>query len=138
MLRIEIAGLAVSCILLTGGLHQDSIPRGLAFPSAETAASALVSAARAGDGKALVEILGPSADAFTSNDPDSDRRVWRDFANDASRKMRLAACRDRASAVTLLTGEHEWPLPIPIVRISGKWYFDTGRSAGRKKLKASH
>ncbi len=138
MLRIEMAGLAVACILLAVVLNRDSVRHGRAFPSADAAARALVSAARADDEKVLAEILGPSAESFLSPGSVGDRRIRRDFANQASRKMRLAACRGRTSAVTLLTGEHEWPLPIPIVRSGDAWYFDTGRSTGWEKLKASH
>jgi hypothetical protein len=32
----------------------------------------------------------------------------------------------------MLAGSDDWPLPIPIVEVNGKWYFDTAR--GRKAI----
>ena len=33
---------------------------------------------------------------------------------------------------TLQVGREHWPLPVPIVKIGGKWYFDT--KAGREEI----
>jgi hypothetical protein len=36
------------------------------------------------------------------------------------------------NSATLLIGSEDWPLPIPIVKRNGKWYFDT--KAGREEI----
>src|SRR5262249_23384385 len=122
MLRLGVIGLAVSGILLMGGLNSESVPQGRAFPSAEAAAEALISAAKADDLNGLMEILGPGADEFVALHPTADNRIRREFAAQAMQKVKLVTVRDRPGEMTLLTGEHEWPLPIPIVAIAGKWY----------------
>ena len=37
-----------------------------------------------------------------------------------------------ANRATLLIGNDEWPLPIPIVKKGGKWVFDT--KTGREEI----
>jgi hypothetical protein len=38
--------------------------------------------------------------------------------------MKLVPDPKEANAKTLLVGKDEWPLPIPIVKVKGQWYFD--------------
>jgi hypothetical protein len=104
-------------------------PGGKGFPSPDAAAQALVSAARADNANALIDILGPSAEAIVSTrDQVADRKGRRDFAVRASQKVKLVAYHGRRDAKTLLAGNDEWPLPIPIVEVQGKWYFDTAQA----------
>jgi hypothetical protein len=48
--------------------------------------------------------------------------------------MRLVPYRGRPNEKTLLAGNENWPLPIPIVEVNGKWYFDTAR--GKQEILA--
>ena len=38
----------------------------------------------------------------------------------------------KPNRATIIVGEEEWPLPIPLVKKNGKWYFDT--KAGRQEI----
>jgi hypothetical protein len=108
-------------------------PEGKAFPSADSAAKALIAAAKSDNAAGLIEILGPSAKSIvTTGDSVADRNARRAFAARATEKMRLAPMRGSKTAKTLLVGKDEWPLPIPIVEESGQWYFDTAR--GRQEI----
>src|SRR5262249_37727152 len=110
-----------------------AVPGGRAFPSPDAAARALVSAAKANDVNALIVILGPSArDIVSTRDRVADRKMRREFVARATEKMRVAPVRGRPNERTLLAGNDEWPLPIPIVRRNGKWYFDSAR--GRREI----
>jgi hypothetical protein len=78
------------------------------------------------DLEALMDILGPAAEQLVSDDRSADKRICRDFAAQAAQKVKLVAYAGRPAERTLLTGDQEWPLPIPIVQVSGNWYFATG------------
>jgi hypothetical protein len=116
-----------------GDALQPALPGGRPFPSAEAAAQALVAAAAADDVKALLEILGPAFAGLVSANPVADSRIRHDFAAQAAQKMRLVAQPGRQNEMTLLTGPKEWPLPVRIVELNGKWYFATGQSGRRRK-----
>jgi hypothetical protein len=104
------------------------MPGGRSFPSPEAAAKALVIAAKTNDVKALVEILGPSSmEIISTHDTVGDRNLRRRFANLASEKMRIVPSRGHPNERTILAGKEGWPMPIPIVRVGGRWYFDTAR-----------
>jgi Protein of unknown function (DUF2950) len=104
-------------------------PGGQAFASADAAAQALVKAAKADNENELIDILGPSAkDIVSTRDPVADRKVRHEFAARAAQKVKLVAYHGRRDQKTLLAGNDEWPLPIPIVQVNGKWYFDTAQA----------
>ena len=124
-LRLTLSGLALASTLSLGTVRP--VPGGKAFPSADAAAQALVSAAAADDLNGLLKILGPSAQNMMSGNSAADRRIRRDFAANAARKMKLVAYRGRPDECMLLTGEKEWRLPIPIVKVSDSWYFAVGQ-----------
>jgi len=103
-------------------------PDGKGFPSADAAAQALIKAANRDDAAGVIEILGPSAKSIvTTRDPVADRKRRHDFAARATRKMKLVPIPGKQNAKTLLVGQDEWPLPIPIVEVNGQWYFDTAQ-----------
>jgi hypothetical protein len=125
MHRFSVFLLAAAGALLLQGPSEAATPDGKGFPSADTAAQALVSAAKNDDVAGLIEILGPSAkNLVTTSDPVADRKVRRAFAARAAQKMSLVASHGIQHAKTLLVGKDEWPLPIPIVEENGEWYFD--------------
>ena len=103
------------------------------FESAQQAADALIQAAEAFDVAALKEILGPgSEDIVASQDPVQDKSRAVEFAAKAKEKHSVEVDPKNANSATLLIGNEEWPLPIPIVKRNGKWYFDT--KAGREEI----
>jgi Protein of unknown function (DUF2950) len=103
------------------------------FDTAQQAADALIQAAEAFDVSALKEILGPgSEDIVASEDPVQDKSRAAEFAAKAKEKHAIEVDPKNANSATLAIGNEEWPLPIPIVKRNGKWYFDT--KAGREEI----
>src|SRR3974390_1255820 len=114
-----------------------------AFKTPDEAASALVSAAKAGDMKALVTVLGPDGDDIVSSG---------DEVADAATRQKFVAAYDAKHQITMegdnkaivVIGQDDFPLPIPLVRKDGLWRFDTAagrgeilfRRIGQKELEA--
>jgi hypothetical protein len=106
---------------------------GKAFPTATAAAKALVEAAKSDNTVELIAILGPTAkDIVTTRDPVQDRKARREFVERVTQRMQVVPSRGRSNEMTMLVGHGNWPLPIPIVEVNGKWYFDMAR--GRKAI----
>jgi hypothetical protein len=103
------------------------------FDSARGAADALISAAIRYDVPALKEILGPDgADLVATKDPVQDRKQIEAFAANAREKNEVVPDAKNPNLATLVTGNEDWPAPIPIVRKGGKWLFDS--KAGRQEI----
>jgi len=101
------------------------------FKTAEEAADALVSAAKTGDRKAVLTVLGQKgADIVSSGDPVADASARNRVieAYDAKHEVVMEGT-DKA---VLIIGHEDWPFPIPLVRKDGTWRFDT--SAGREEV----
>jgi hypothetical protein len=98
------------------------------FGSPAEAAQALVDALSTSDDPEVEVILGPKGEKLLrSGDLVADDRArWR-FLGAYAKKHGIAQEND-AKAV-LHVGEEDWPLPIPIVRASGAWRFDTAAAA---------
>lgn len=97
-----------------------------AFNTPQEAAAALIQAAETYDVSALLEIFGPDGKDFISSaDSTRDKSVAAAFAAKAREKNIVTIdSRDKTRAV-LSVGEYDWPLPVPIVKKQGKWYFDS-------------
>ncbi|HYX67808.1 MAG TPA: DUF2950 domain-containing protein [Terriglobales bacterium] len=94
------------------------------FASPQAAADALIQAARDFDVPALREILGPgSEDIIASKDQVQDKERALAFVAKANEKNALQMASSKRAI--LVVGDAEWPLPIPIVKRQGKWYFNT-------------
>jgi hypothetical protein len=97
-----------------------------AFDTAEQAGDALIAAAETFDVAALKEILGPgSDDLVASEDAVQDKNRAAEFVAKAKEKHSIEVDAKNPNSASLLVGNDDWPLPIPIVKKSGKWYFDT-------------
>jgi hypothetical protein len=100
------------------------------FATPDLAAEALITAAETYDVSSLLQIFGPQGkDFIASSDSVHDMSTAHEFAEKARQKHSVVVNKTKA---TLLVGEDEWPLPIPIVNKQGKWYFDT--KAGRDEI----
>ncbi|HSC93781.1 MAG TPA: DUF2950 domain-containing protein, partial [Burkholderiales bacterium] len=113
------------------------------FATPEDAAAAFVAAAKSGDARAMRDVLGPGSESIVqSGDAVSDRRGRERFVQAYGEANKLVRQGD-AKAI-LLVGKDEWPLPIPIVKDSAGWRFDTeqgkdeilNRRIGRNELAA--
>ena len=125
MRYLNIAVFAVAVELLAGIPLDAATPEGRGFASADAAAKALVSAAKSGDVTELIAIMGPaSKEILTTSDPVADQQMRRKFAARAAEKMKVVPDTKEKNAMILLVGKDDWPLPIPIVKVNGKWHFD--------------
>src|SRR5215470_6585590 len=103
------------------------------FKTPEAAADALVSAARSGDRKTVLTILGPgSQELVSSGDPVADDNVKQEFL--AAYDIQHRVVTESGKPATLVIGKNDWPFPIPIVQRDGQWSFDT--AAGREEILA--
>ena len=130
---LVLAVLAAALICLPANLataaHQSSEQVAVAqkgFAKPQEAADALIKAAEAFDVTALLEIFGPDGkDLVTTQDPVQDKNNSLAFAAAAREKQSLAKDPSDKNRYILSVGNQDWPLPIPIVKRSGKWFFDS-------------
>ncbi len=113
------------------------------FASPQAAVDALVGALRAADAGKLASVLGPGhRQIVDSGDSIADRAEWARFVAAYDTKHSLQA--DGDARATLIVGKDDWPMPIPLVRKSGGWTFDSvegeqellARRIGRNELDA--
>jgi hypothetical protein len=96
-----------------------------AFPTAQAAASALIQAASTFDEPALVAMFGADGKALVSTeDPVRDKSYALAFAALAKEGHTVVVSPSNPNRATLQVGRDQWPMPVPLVRIAGKWYFD--------------
>ena len=94
------------------------------FNSPEEAAEALIAAAETYDKPKLRQILGSNGDVLISSpDTVSDRNAAAGFAAEARAQKRIELDSTKTVA-SLVVGEGDWPMPIPIVKQGEKWAFD--------------
>src|SRR4029079_1986735 len=103
------------------------------FDTAKQAADALIQVATNLDVAAAKEILGPDGeDLVSSEDPVMDKKRATEFANKAKEKMSVETSKKTPNEAVLVVGKDNFPLPIPIVKQNGKWFFDT--KVGREEI----
>src|SRR5437867_9333025 len=103
------------------------------FDTPKQAADALIQVAAKFDVAAAKEILGPdSEDIVASDDPVQDKNRAAAFAAKAKEKMSVQIDKKNPNQAIILVGNDEFPLPIPLVKKNGKWFFDT--KVGREEI----
>jgi Protein of unknown function (DUF2950) len=103
------------------------------FDTPKQAADALVQVAANFDVAAAKEILGPdSEDIVASEDPVQDKNRATAFAAKAKEKMSVQTDKKNPNQAIVLVGNDDFPLPIPLVKQKGKWFFDT--KVGREEI----
>ena len=103
------------------------------FGTPQQAADALVAAAESFDVAALTDIFGPDGnDIVMSGEFAQDRKHAADFAAQAQQKKSISVDPRSGNRAFLLVGEEDWPFPVPLVKRSDKWFFDS--KAGRQEL----
>lgn len=126
--RVIVSALAITILAVSG------VPAATAqesFKSAEAASEALVKAARDGDRKAILTVLGQNAaDIVSSGDPVADAETLKRFLAAYDEKHELKAEGD--DNAIMIIGHEDFPLPIPLVRRDGKWTFDA--ASGRREI----
>jgi hypothetical protein len=98
------------------------------FKTPEAAVDALVAAIQKDDVPALQKLLGPGTeDLLSSGDAVQDKADRDDFVARYQQKHSLEP--NGTDAMTLIVGDNEWPMPIPIVKKDGKWRLDGAAGA---------
>jgi Protein of unknown function (DUF2950) len=115
------------------------------FASPQEAAQALVNAAEQNDTAALLKLLGPGGkDIVQSGDAADDKAARGEFAVRAHAKLQVQPDKDNPNRAIVVVGDQNWPLPVPLIRKNGRWYFDAAvgrveilaRRVGRNELAA--
>jgi hypothetical protein len=96
------------------------------FGTPKEAVEALTQAAADFNVPTLLEILGPDGkDLVASEDRVEDRNRAVAFAAKAKERNRLITNAKNPNRAILTVGDEDWPLPIPLVKKNGEWYFDS-------------
>lgn len=104
----------------------------LAFSTPDSAAAALVAALEKRDVVMLRRLLGPETEGLVGSGDTTAYRKDRD-AFLARYRVQHQLVAGGPDDVILQVGEDQWPLPVPLVRRNGRWYFD-GDAAARELL----
>ena len=132
--RLEVLAVGLGILTLVLVMAQVALgaaPKQKSFGSAEEAVKALIEASKAKDTKPLLDILGPEAKGFLeSGDPVTDQATRGRFVK--SYEESNALVKEGENKVVLQVGKDKWPLPIPIVKDSAGWRFDT--KEGREEI----
>lgn len=141
LLQIACAAACVWFVVSTIAVAQHSTtktavsapPGAEGFDTPKQAADALIAAAEKFDEPAFVQIFGPEGkEIVASGESSQDREKATQFAAKAGEKEAIAVDPKNANRAQLLVGNESWPFPVPLVRVSGKWYFDA--KAGQKEM----
>jgi hypothetical protein len=105
----------------------------ISFDTPQLAAESLVAAAEKFDVAALMQIFGPGGeDIVFSGEFAQDRQHAANFVAEAKEKQSISVDPKTGNRAYLLVGNEDWPFPVPLVKKSGKWLFDS--KAGRQEL----
>lgn len=115
------------------------------FATPQEAAQALVNAAEQNDTAAMLKLFGPGGkDIVQSGDAADDKAARAAFAARARAKLQVEPDKDNPNRAIIVAGDQNWPLPVPLIRKNGRWYFDAAvgrveilaRRVGRNELAA--
>jgi Protein of unknown function (DUF2950) len=122
--------IALALAVVLQGAALAAPPGQKTFESLDDAVNALVGAFRAGDRKALIEILGPKGrPLISSGDEVADRAGFQRFVTAYDRMHRLEG---GGGKVVLYVGDNDFPVAIPLVPDGPRWFWDT--DAGDEEL----
>ena len=141
--RWRLAMMLVLCLLSMGAVRvaMGAAARQKSFPAPEEGVRALIEAAQKNDTTTLLAILGPEAKSLVNTgDPVSDRENRERFLKSYEESHTLVQSGD--TKVVVQIGKDEWPFPIPLIKGSAGWRFDTqegkaelrNRRIGRNEL----
>jgi hypothetical protein len=105
------------------------------FATPQEAAQALVNAAEQNDTAAMLKLFGPGGkDIVQSGDASDDKTAREQFAARAHAKLQVEPDKDNPNRAIVVVGDQNWPMPVPLIRKNGRWYFDA--AAGRVEILA--
>jgi len=120
-------------LLAVGGCAKPpaALPPPSAFDSAARAGAALFEALQKDDQPALLAMFGADGkEIFSSGDASEDHESHDRFIQNYKRMHRIGL--DSENRTALIIGSNNWPFPIPLVNVDGKWRFDT--ASGKDEL----
>ncbi len=100
------------------------------FDSPDAAVKALVASAKAGDRAGVDAIFGSGVKELLSGDEKQDAIEFAAFAKSLGQYAFLVKKADDRYILNI--GAQNWPMPIPLVRTNGSWFFDT--AAGKEEV----
>jgi hypothetical protein len=122
---------ALGLLAFAPGLRADTAPAAQRrFATPEEAVKALAAATKAGDRAEVDAIFGPAVKDLLSGDAKQDSIEFAAFARSMGRYSQLVRKSDDRYVVNV--GPQNWPMPIPLVRKDGTWFFDT--AAGKDEI----
>jgi len=105
------------------------------FSAPKDAIDALVAGAERNDSAQMLAIFGSEAnDLLDTGDPTADRSERAEFARLAHERLHVDEDPLTPNRVTFSVGDRDWPFPVPLVRVKGRWQFDTAH--GRLEILA--
>jgi hypothetical protein len=121
--RLVIVGASLAAAACAKQETGDGDAEQLSFSTPDSAAASLVTALENRDRAAMRRLLGPETEGLmSSGDTTRDRTDREGFlARYRTRHEIVAGGPDDAM---LQVGDDEWPLPVPLLRRSGRWRFD--------------
>ena len=129
--QLSVASLTLLTVALLVFVTVSAASAQQSFKTAEAAVDALVNAAKSGDQKGILTVLGPDgAGIASSGDKVEDAAARKRFTDAYDAKHQINMEGDQ-KAVLVIGGE-DWPFPIPIVRKDDAWRFDT--AGGRDEI----
>lgn len=129
-LSAAFAGVIAACCLVASGCATElgDYNNQRVFQSPKQAVEALSTAAAQGRTEDLEAIFGENArEVLTSGDPVSDTKQREVFSVAMAQGWSLES--KNSTTRELIVGDEKWPFPIPLVKDSRGWWFDTAAGA---------
>jgi Protein of unknown function (DUF2950) len=114
--------------------HNNPVVTPRLFASPDEAVKTLQAATGAKDKAALREIFGSEVKELLTGDSAQDAKNAQRFA--ASMAQSYTLVKDGEDRVTVEVGPNNWPMPIPLIRANGQWYFNTAE--GKEEIINRH
>lgn len=126
LLVLGLLSIGAVCVAMGTAVRQKS------FPTPEEGVQALIEAAQRHDTTALLAILGPEAKSLIhTGDSVADQENRERFIKSYAEAHTLVQSGD--TQVVRQIGQDEWPFPIPLIKDSTGWRFDT--QAGKAEIR---
>ena len=122
------------CVIKPTQLNAQELTAQRVFSTPQEALKALKIATQAKDKTALSEIFGPKLQELLTGDPLQDKKNAQKFADVLAKGYNLVY--EGNDKITIEIGPYHWPMPIPLVKAQGAWYFDT--AAGQEEIINRH
>ncbi|MGA7316199.1 MAG: DUF2950 domain-containing protein [Silvibacterium sp.] len=132
--KILAALLSATCLVVSCSKHEKTQAAQNTFASPDDAGKALVTAAKSGNGDAVLAVLGPgSKDVVSSGDAAKDKGDLAGFVSDFDVMHRWRKLENGSQL--LITGTDNKAFPLPLRKNdAGQWYFDV--EAGKEEMLA--